>query len=70
MTVLQQTTTAGIRIRLIEQDIASFALIYDDGMLYAIAHRTVDLACAQIMFKRSVVLAERGLTHPAWKRSA
>jgi hypothetical protein len=70
MTVIEEATPEGIRVRLVDADIASFAIVIDDGVIYAIAHRTADFACAQTMFKRSVVLAGRGLTHPAWRKSA
>jgi hypothetical protein len=68
MNILCETHKAGIRIRLIEQNIASFAIVYSDGELHAIAHRTTDFACATTMFNRSVEIAAIGFTHPAWKK--
>jgi hypothetical protein len=71
MTVLEEATADGVRVRLIEQGIASFAILYaDQSNLAAISHRTTDLARAKQLFERSVMLAARGFTHPAWRKQA
>lgn len=68
MIILHEAHADGIRIRLIEQGIASFAIVYSDGVLSAIAHRTTDRACANDLFNRSVEIAAIGFSHPAWKK--
>lgn len=69
-TIIQQQQVANICIRLVETDIASFAITFrDDGNLAAIAHRTTDLACARALFRQSIdVVGNLGLVHPGWSK--
>lgn len=69
MVILYEATVDGIRIRLVEQDIASFAIVYSGDGMHAIAHRTTDRACATQAFNRSVEIAALGFEHPAWRAS-
>lgn len=71
-TVLQEHQVDNICIRLVETDIASFAITYhDDGNLAAIVHRAKDFGCARALFRQSIeVVGNLGLVHPGWKRPA
>lgn len=70
ITIIMDAAREGVRIQLVEQNVASFAIVYSDGDLYAIAHRTSDFACAMNSFSRSLEVAALGFTHPAWKKPA
>jgi hypothetical protein len=71
-TVIQEQQVENICIRLVEQNVASFAITFcDDGNLAAIAHRTSDYVCARRLFAQSIeVVGNLGLLHPAWRKPA
>lgn len=68
MNILYEAHAEGIQIRLIEQGVASFAIVFINGDLACIAHRTTDFACAKERFERVVENAAVWLAHPAWKQ--
>ena len=67
MVILQQSIQGDITVRLIETDVASFAILYQGGNLHAVAHRTADRACAHATYNKAVELASIGFTHRAWR---
>jgi hypothetical protein len=68
-TLYEAHTDTGVRVRLIEQGIASFAILYtDQSNLAAIAWRTSDFVAAKQAFTRAVEIAALGFTHPAWRK--
>jgi hypothetical protein len=69
MTLIEEATADGVRIRLIEQGISSFAILYtDQSNLAAIAWRTNDFAAAKRAFNRAVEVTAMGFSHPAWRK--
>lgn len=67
MIVLHEVTTGGIKVRLIEQHAASFAIVYQGENIYAIAHQTADRRVAHRAYNRAIELATLGLAHPTWQ---
>jgi hypothetical protein len=69
--ILDTARANDIIVKLIGRDDPfSFSVLYEGGNLVGLAYSTSDYANARIMFKRSVALAAKGFTHPAWRKSA
>lgn len=66
--ILQEANADGIIIRLVEQGVASFAIVCIEGKWAAIADRTSDRACANDRFARIVENADVWFAHPIWRK--
>jgi hypothetical protein len=70
MTTLYRARVGDLQVRMLEPGTSRFAIVIDDGEVFALAHQSTDFADAKARFLQAMKLAQDEAPTPAKRKRA